>query len=63
VQSLAELRERRDFECRLVPVRALRSLDEADAFLRGRGLLTRTTDCALPSLYEACHEDPTARPA
>ena len=22
------------------------------------GLLTRTADCALPSLYEACHEDP-----
>jgi hypothetical protein len=30
----------------------------ADAFLRDRGLLTRTADCALPSLYEACHEDP-----
>lgn len=58
VESLAELRARRDFECRLVPVRALRSLDEAETFLRGRGLLTRTTDCALPSLYEACHEDP-----
>lgn len=58
MESLAELRVRRDFECRLVPVRALRSLDEAEAFLRGRGLLTRTTDCALPSLYEACHEDP-----
>src|SRR5262249_5421151 len=42
----------------LVPGGALRSLDEADAFLRGRGLLTRTADCALPSLYEACHEDP-----
>ena len=27
-------------------------------FLRDRGLLTRTADCALPSLYEACHEDP-----
>jgi hypothetical protein len=36
----------------------LRSLDEAEAFLRDRGLLTRTADCALPSLYEACHEDP-----
>ena len=57
MESLAELRVRRDFECRLVPARALRSLDEAEAFLRGRGLLTRTTDCALPSLYEACHED------
>jgi hypothetical protein len=58
VESLAELRARRAFECRLVPARALRSLDEAAAFLRDRGLLTRTTDCALPSLYEACHDDP-----
>jgi hypothetical protein len=58
VESLTKLRERRAFECRLEPGRALRALDEADAFLRDRGLLTRTTDCALPSLYEACHEDP-----
>lgn len=58
VESLADLRVRRAIECRLVPGRALRSLDEADEFLRDRGLLTRTTDCALPSLYEACHEDP-----
>jgi hypothetical protein len=58
VESLPELRDRREFECRLAPDRALRSLDEAAAFLRRRGLLTRTTDCALPSLYEACHEDP-----
>jgi hypothetical protein len=33
-------------------------VDEAEVFLRDRGLLTRTADCALPSLYEACHEDP-----
>jgi len=58
VESLAGLRARRAFECRLVPDRALRSLDEAAAFLRDRGLLTRTTDCALPSLYEACHDEP-----
>jgi hypothetical protein len=58
VESLAELRVRRVFECRLAPERALESLEEADAFLRDRGLLTRTADCALPSLYEACHEDP-----
>jgi len=58
VESLTELRERRAFQCRLTPDRALRSLEEADAFLRDRGLLTRTADCALPSLYEACHEDP-----
>jgi hypothetical protein len=58
VESLAELRVQRRFLCRLEPDRALRSLAEADAFLRDRGLLTRTADCALPSLYEACHEDP-----
>ena len=58
MESLADLRVRRAIECRLVPGRALRSLAEAEEFLRDRGLLTRTTDCALPSLYEACHEDP-----
>jgi hypothetical protein len=58
VESLAELQERRAFECRLTPDLALQTLEEADAFLRRRGLLTRTMDCALPSLYEACHEDP-----
>ena len=57
MESLAELLELRAFECRLTPERALGSLDEADAFARGRGLLTRTTDSALPSLYEACHEE------
>ena len=57
MESLSELRERRAFECRLTPDRALASLDEAEAFLRERALLTRTPDCALPSLYEACHEE------
>jgi hypothetical protein len=56
--SMAELLERRAFECRLTPDRALESLDEAEEFLRDRGLLTRTTDSALPSLFEACHEEP-----
>jgi hypothetical protein len=42
VESLAGLRQRRAFECRLTADRALASLEEADAFLRGRGLLTRT---------------------
>jgi hypothetical protein len=41
-----------------VPERALETVDEAAAFLRDRGLLTRTADSALPSLYDACHEDP-----
>jgi hypothetical protein len=58
--SMDELRERRAFECRLTPDRALGSLDEAEEFLLDRGLLTRTTDCALPSLFEACHEEPYA---
>lgn len=57
MESLAGLLERRAFECRLTPDRALESLDEAEAFLLDRGLLTRTADCALPSLYEACHEE------
>jgi hypothetical protein len=58
VESLTRLREQRAFLCRLSPDRALGSVEEADAFLRDRGLLTRTAGCALPSLYEACHEDP-----
>jgi hypothetical protein len=58
MESLSGLRERRAFDCRLTPDRALGSLDEAEGFLRERALLTRTPDCALPSLYEACHEPP-----
>src|SRR6476661_7847263 len=58
VESLTRLREQRAFLCRLSPDRALGSVEEADTFLRDRGLLTRTADCALPSLYQACHEDP-----
>ncbi len=54
------LHKRRAFECRLTPDRALETLDEAEGFLRDRGLLTRTTDSALPSLFEACHEEPYA---
>jgi hypothetical protein len=57
MESLAGLRERRAFECRLTQDRALGSLDEAEGFLRERGMLTRTIDSALPSLYEACHEE------
>lgn len=59
--TLAELEERRRHECRLTPDRAVATLDEADEFLLDRGLLTRTTDSALPSLFEACHEEPYAR--
>jgi hypothetical protein len=56
--TLAELHERRAYELRLTPDRALQTLDEAEEFLRDRGLLTRSADSALPSLYEAFHEDP-----
>ena len=56
--ALRQLQEQRAYECRLTPDRALDTLDDAAAFVRDRGLLTRTTDCALPSLHEACHEEP-----
>jgi hypothetical protein len=61
VTTLAELQERRAYACRLTPDRALDTLDDVEEFLRDRGLLTRTTDSALPSLFEACHEEPYAR--
>jgi hypothetical protein len=61
MRTLAELEEQRAIECRLTPDRALATFDEAEAFLRDRGLLTRTSDSALPSLFEACHEEPYAR--
>jgi hypothetical protein len=63
VESLAELRKRRVYECRLSPDRALQSLDEAEAFLVDRGILTLTQDSALPSLFAACHEEPYKRGA
>jgi hypothetical protein len=60
-EQLAALEARRSYECRLTPDRALATLDDAEEFLRDRGLLTRTGDSALPSLFEACHEEPYAR--
>ena len=56
--NLRELEERRSYELRLTPDRALGSLDETAGFLRERGLLTRTPDSALPSFFGACHEGP-----
>jgi hypothetical protein len=55
-----ELRKRRDYLCRLTPDRALETIDEAEEFLHDRGMLTRTPDCSLPSLFGACHEEPYA---
>jgi hypothetical protein len=60
VPSLQELEEERAFHCRLTPDRALDSPEEAHAFLRDRGLLTRSPDSALPSFFGACHEEPYA---
>lgn len=56
--ALEELERRRSEECRLTPDRALSDIEEAGEFLLERGLLTRSPDSALPSLYGACHEDP-----
>ena len=56
--TLPELLRERERACRLVPSAALETLDEADAFLRDRGMLTRLPDCSLPSLFGACHEEP-----
>ena len=58
VSTLSELRQRRLHDCRLVPDRALQTLDEAEAFLADRGVLTLTPDSMLPSLFAACHEEP-----
>jgi hypothetical protein len=55
---LAELQERRDRDCRLTPDRALETIDDAEAFLTDRGLLTRNPSGSLPSLFGACHESP-----
>ncbi len=60
IRAMEELQKRRAYLCRLTPDRALQSLEEAHDFLRDRGLLTRTPDSALPSLFEACHEKPYA---
>lgn len=40
------------------PSLALTDLDDAEAFLHERGLLTLTPCCSLPSLFGACHEEP-----
>jgi hypothetical protein len=58
--AIKVLEERRAYICRLTPDRALGSIEDALAFLRDRGLLTRTPDSALPSFFGACHEEPYA---
>ena len=51
--TLRELQERRAFECRLTPDRALETLDAAEEFLRERGVLTLMATSSLPSLFGA----------
>jgi hypothetical protein len=55
---LRELEERRAYECRLTPDRALETIDEAAAWIEERGLVEITPCCSLPSLHTACHEEP-----
>lgn len=55
-----EFERRRVQLCRLSPSRALATLEEAERFLLDRGMLTLTTDSALPSLFGATHEEPFA---
>src|SRR5438046_5433838 len=57
VNSVAELRQKRLHDCRLTQDRKLETLDEAEAFLIDRGVLTLTQDSALPSLFPAAHEE------
>ena len=59
---LTTLHRRREHECRLTPDRALRDLDEAEAWVKERGVVTLAIEprTALPSLYVACHEEPYA---
>ena len=54
--TLAELRARRALECRLAKDRALVTLEDAEAFLHDRRVLTQTQDSSLPSLFAATHE-------
>jgi hypothetical protein len=56
--ALADLVEKRTRLCRLHPDYALESIEEAETFVIERGLLTLTSDCSLPSLFGACHEEP-----
>ena len=56
VSSVTELRQKRLHDCRLTADRKLETIDEAEAFLVDRGVLTLTQDSALPSLFAATHE-------
>lgn len=55
--TLAELRAERIRLCRLTADRALADLDDAEAFLRDRRVLTLVPDSSMPSLFAATHEE------
>jgi hypothetical protein len=57
VPILADLRAERIRLCRLTADRALADLDDAEAFLRDRRMLTLVPDSSLPSLFAATHEE------
>jgi len=48
----------RAYLLRLTPDRALDTLEDAEAFVRERGLVTLLPSTSLPSLFAACHEEP-----
>ncbi|OGN85922.1 MAG: hypothetical protein A3G84_07515 [Chloroflexi bacterium RIFCSPLOWO2_12_FULL_71_12] len=58
--TLADLRAERIRLCRLTADRALESVDDAEAFLHDRRMLTLVADSSLPSLFGATHEEPYA---
>jgi hypothetical protein len=58
--DLAAFERRRERECRLDARYALRDLDEAEAWVKERGVVTiaLTAELHLPSFFVACHEEP-----
>lgn len=56
--DVSALEHQRNEACRLAAGRGLETFDDAVVFLLDRGMLTRTPDCALPSLFAACQERP-----
>jgi hypothetical protein len=56
--SWVELDAMRAYACRLDSERALESLEQAEAWVRERGVVEGTSHCSLPSLHVAIHESP-----
>jgi hypothetical protein len=59
--SEVELDAMRAYACRLDPERALESFEQAEAWVRDRGVVEGTGHCSLPSLHVAIHEPPYDR--